>query len=439
MGGSRQIAVAGAGYVGLTSAACFCAMGHQVRLVEINPDRLSQLQAGQCPIYEPGLADLLGRYLGGRLQVTGELAEAVRAADTLFVCVGTPPLHTGRPDLTALRHLLTQVAALPDLADLTVVIKSTVPPGTNRLASRMLGQRVPVVSNPEFLRESSAIADFFHPDRMVVGSPDVQAALRVAGLYRGVEAPLLVTGWEEAELVKYVTNGFLAMKVSLANEIAALCDSLGVEAMDVLEGLGLDHRVGPHFLKPGPGYGGSCLPKDLDALIWKARRLRVRLDLLPAVRRANRRQRNRLLERLSAGLRELSGRRVAVWGLAFKAGTDDLRGGASLDLIPRLLEAGAKVVAHDPAALDAFALLFPPDSHPGLHLVRDHWEAVAEADALLILTEWDLYRQASPEQIRRTMAGNLVIDGRNLLMVDQALSAGLRYRGIGRALTAHRP
>jgi UDPglucose 6-dehydrogenase len=432
MGTEGDIAIAGAGYVGLTTAACFCEMGHRVRLLEVDEHRLAVLAAGGCPIYEPGLEALLRRHLGSRLSLTNRLEDALPGARALFACVGTPPGTTGAPDLTALRRLLRDLKALGDLGRTILVLKSTVPPGTNRMASALLGQRVPVVSNPEFLREGTAISDFFHPDRVVVGSPDLEAALTVAGLYTGVDAPLLVTGWEEAELIKYATNGFLALKISFANEIAALCDALGANAPDVLRGVGLDQRVGTAFLQPGPGYGGSCLPKDIRALAWKARKARVRLDLLLAAERANRRQRSRILAKLEESLGDLTGRTVAVWGLTFKAGTDDLRGAASLDLIPWLLERRAQVKAYDPAGMDGFRRLFPPAKHPGLVLAPNQWEALAGADALLILTEWEQFRTAGPLEIRRHLAGQVVVDARNLLDPDLAAGAGLIYRGVGR-------
>lgn len=427
-----DIAIAGAGYVGLTSAACFCEMGHQVRLVEVDPERLAALQAGECPIYEPGLDDLLRRHLGRNLHVTGRLDEAAAGAQALFVCVGTPPRASGAPDLGALKRLLKDLRTLPNLHQTVVVLKSTVPPGTNRMVFEYLGQRVPVVSNPEFLREGTAIHDFFHPDRVVVGSPDEAAALLVAGLYVGVDAPLMVTGWEEAELVKYGTNAFLAMKISYANEMAALCDALGADALDVLEGVGLDHRIGGQFLRPGPGYGGSCLPKDLKALAWAARKGGVRLDLLPASERANARQRERLYAKLANGLGGLRDKTVAVWGLAFKAGTDDLRSAASLELVPRLLQAGARVRVHDPEALAGFGRHFPGDQWPDLRLCSDHWEALEGADALLILTEWELYRRAPLVLMRRHLSGRVVVDGRNLLDPEEAAAMGLRYQGVGR-------
>lgn len=423
------IAVAGAGYVGLTTAACLCELGHEVTLLEIDPQRLATLMRGECPIYEPGLDALLKRHLGGGLKVTGDLAQALSGTEILICCVGTPPSATGSPDLSSLWRLLADLRR--QRQPLTVVLKSTVPPGTNRRAQRRLGARFAVVSNPEFLREGTAIHDFFHPDRIVIGAASPTAAEQVAALYRGIDAPLLLTGWEEAELIKYASNAFLAVKLSFANEVAALADSLGADGLTVLRGVGLDRRIGPHFLAPGPGYGGSCLPKDLAALRWTARRRRVRLDLLPAAQRANRRQRERVLAKLGP----VEGRQIAVWGLAFKAGTDDVRESPALEVIPALLARGARVTAHDPAARHTFAAALAAVSGglPGrLRLVDDPWDALHGADALLVLTEWPEYAAASPEEIRTALAGDLVVDGRNLFDPEAMAAAGLRYRGIGR-------
>lgn len=427
-----EIAIAGAGYVGLTSAACFCEVGHSVRLVEINGERLDQLRNGESPIYEPGLPELLRRHLGSSLTVTDQLTEALVGAQALFVCVGTPPRRSGAPDLGALKRLLEDLRTVPRLSETIVVLKSTVPPGTCRMASEALGEEPAVVSNPEFLREGTAIHDFFHPDRIVVGGPDEAANLMVAGLYRGIEAPLLVTGWEESELVKYATNAFLALKISYANEIAALCDGIGADAGEVLQGLGLDRRVGPQFLKPGPGYGGSCLPKDIQAMIWRARMAGVRFDLVPAAERVNRRQRDRLIQKLEAALGGLAGKTVAVWGLAFKAGTDDLRSSAALDLVPRLVRAGARVQAFDPAAMRGFTRIFTPAEWPAISLAPDHMSVLDGADALLVLTEWDLFRTVPAVEIAQQMAGRAIVDARNVLDSDEAIQAGLRYQGIGR-------
>lgn len=424
-----RIAVAGAGYVGLTTAACLCELGHEVTLVEIDPVRILRLRRGECPFYEPGLAELLEQHLNRALTVTDSLAEALSGARVLFACVGTPPRPSGAPDLSALWGLLKQFRRLVRPEDgLIVVLKSTVPPGTNRRAQRYLGRKATVVSNPEFLREGSAIADFFNPDRIIIGASSPEAADVVAGLYQSIDAPLLRTGWEEAEMVKYATNAYLALKISFANELAALAEALGADGQAVLRGLGLDRRVGSHFLAPGPGFGGSCLPKDLSALLWKARRLGVRLDLLPSALRANQRQRRRVTEKLG----DVEGKRIAVWGLAFKAGTDDVREAASLTILPWLLEAGASLAAHDPKALANFAAACPCAQDPRLKLVADPWEALEGADALLILTEWPEYALAAPEKIRAAMAGDLVVDARNLLDPDRVAAAGLRYVGVGR-------
>lgn len=415
--------------MGLTTAACLAELGHQITLVEVDPLRVQRLQRGECPFYEPGLDQLLQRHLGGAIRLSGALTDALEGSSLLFICVGTPPRSSGGPDLTALNQLLSTLrSAQPGREPRPVVVlKSTVPPGTNRRAQQLLGRRYAVVSNPEFLREGTAIADFFHPDRIVVGADDPAAAEAVLGLYDGIEAPRLTTSWEEAELVKYLANAFLALKVSFANEAAALCEAMGAEAQSVLRGVGLDARIGSRFLAPGPGFGGSCLPKDLSALRWKARRLRVRLDLLPAALQANRRQRRRVVAKLG----DVAGRRVAVWGLAFKAGTDDVREAASLEVIPALLAAGAQVVAHDPEALESFARTLAPEQQAGLQLVEDQWAALQGADALLILTEWEQYR-TDPPAIREAMAGTLVVDARNLLDPAAVRAAGLTYRGIGR-------
>jgi UDPglucose 6-dehydrogenase len=430
-----QIAVAGAGYVGLTTAACLCELGHSVTLVEIDAARVETLQSGGCPIYEPGLSELLQAHLGSRLHVTADLQEALQGARALFACVGTPPRQTGAPDLGALRRLLGDLRLRLSGADdaPVIVLKSTVPPGTNRWAQRLLGGAPPVVSNPEFLREGTAIHDFFHPDRVVVGGEDPESVSLVAGLYAGFEAPLLTTGWEQAELIKYATNAFLALKVSFANEIAAVCDAVGADVRETLQGVGLDHRIGPRFLSPGPGYGGSCLPKDLRALLWKARRCGVRLDVIPAAEHANSRQRFRLLQKLTRGLGDLWGKTIAVWGLAFKAGTDDVRSAASLELIPQVLAMGARVHAHDPQGLITFARACPPERWPGLILSGDQWRALRGADALLVLTEWEEYRTAPLTAIATQMKGSVIVDGRNLFEPGEARAAGLIYFGVGRS------
>ncbi len=418
--------------MGLTTAACLCELGHEVALLEIDGERVARLQRGECPFYEPGIDDLLRRHLDRSLRVTTDMDQALRRAEVLIVCVGTPQSASGAPDLRALWKLLGDLRKRRPAGPLTVVLKSTVPPGTNRRAQSRLGPGFTVVSNPEFLREGTAIHDFFHPDRIVVGAASPAAARQVADLYRGIDAPVISTGWEEAELIKYASNAFLAVKLSFANEVAALADGLGADVLAVLKGVGLDRRIGGHFLNPGPGYGGSCLPKDLAGLLWTARRRRVRLDLLPAARRANERQRRRVLAKLGP----VAGRRIAVWGLAFKAGTDDVRESPALAIIPALLAEGARVAAHDPEARHTFAAALAaagPDGLPaGLELADDPWSAAHGADALLVLTEWPAYAAASPAEIRTALAGDLVVDARNLFDPDAMAAAGLRHIGVGR-------
>lgn len=433
-----RVAVLGTGYVGLTTAACLAELGCTVTGCDADPLRVTSLAAGRVPFPEPGLPGLVERHLGRSLRFTPHLAEAAAAADILFICVGTPPRRDGAPDLTALEGLVLDLVATLRGRKL-LVTKSTVPVGTNRRIAGLLGQ-VPgleagVVANPEFLREGSAVQDFLHPSRVVLGGPP-EACRRVAALYRPLAAPVLQTAWEAAELVKYAANAHLALRVSFINELAALCEHLGVDVLEVARGIGLDPRIGPHFLQPGPGYGGSCLPKDLAALRWLGQRSGVDLPLLGAVAAVNRRQRRRLLTRLRAALGgELQDRQVAVWGLAFKAGTADLRGAPALDLLPALGRAGARVRAHDPAAMGEARSWLRRQRCPGLALVRDQWAALDGADALLILTEWPDY-QVDPAEIRRHLAGDAVVDARNLLDPAAARRAGLRYWGIGRGAPA---
>lgn len=426
-----RVAVIGAGYVGLVTGACLGYLGCTVAVCDRDVARIADLRRGICPIYEPGLPERLAQ-AEDCITYHSDLGEAVDDAQVLVVCVGTPPGPDGEPDLTGLQNLaadLVQVVPSGNAAPV-LALKSTVPVGTARRLSQRLGDRFAVVSNPEFLREGTAIADFFHPDRLVVGGPDPMARATVAALYAGIAAPLVEAEWEGAELIKYATNAYLAVKIAFVSEMAALCDGLEVNVLTVLQGLGLDARIGPHYLQPGPGYGGSCLPKDLAALTWMAAQGGVELDLLPAARVANSRTRHRLLARLAEGMDGLAGRTVAVWGGAFKAGTDDVRGSAALDLIPDLLAAGASVQAYDPVAGTALARSLP--THDRFTLCDSAAGALAHAHGLLILTEWPEFAAADPRAVREAMAGRTVVDARNLWSPAAAAAAGLDYRSLGR-------
>lgn len=429
-----RVAVLGTGYVGLTTSACLAELGWTVTGCDVDPMRIASLSAGRVPFHEPGLAELLDRHLGRRLRFTAHLPEAAGPADVIFICVGTPPRRDGSPDLTALEGLTLDLMATLRGHKL-LVTKSTVPVGTNRRIATLLGQvpglRAQVLANPEFLREGAAVHDFMHPDRIVIGGPR-EAAAPLLDLYRLLDAPVVCTTWEAAELIKYAANAHLAMRISFINELSVLCEALGVDVLEVSRGIGLDQRIGPHFLLPGPGYGGSCLPKDLGALRWLGKRAGVGLPLLGAVAAVNRGQRLRILDKLREALGgNLLDKQIGVWGLAFKAGTSDLRGAPALDLLPRLSRAGARVRAHDPRALGEARSWLRRRRLRGVALVSDQWAAVDGADALLILTEWPDYR-VPPAEIRRHLHGDAVVDARNLLEPDAARRAGLRYWGVGR-------
>ena len=351
-GRRMEVCVVGAGYVGLTAAACLAALGHRVRCLEANPGRLATLRAGGVPIIEPGLEDLVRAHsASGRLTFTDDIAAAVGGAAVALLCVGTPPRADGQPDHRQLATA-TRDAAAAATGDLLLVVKSTVPPGTCE-ALELLAEpsdpafRVAVASNPEFLRESRAVWDFFHPDRVVIGVDDPDLGRLVAELYPA-DWPTLVCDRRSAELVKYAANTFLAVKISFANEIAALCEALGADAERVLAGVGLDSRIGPAFLGPGPGFGGSCLPKDVSGLVAVAESVGQPATMARAAVQVNAQARDGLIAKLQATLGSLVGARVGVLGLAFKPGTDDIRHSPAVGLVRALTLAGAEVTVHDP-------------------------------------------------------------------------------------------
>jgi UDPglucose 6-dehydrogenase len=428
-----KIGMFGGGYVGLVTGACFADLGHDVVIRDVVPERIEQLRAGEIPIYEPGLEQVVERNRE-RLQFTLEIDEVVDDAEFLYIGVGTPPTPSGDADLhyvwTVIDQLPQELPGRP-----VVVMKSTVPVGTGEAVRRRLDARglthVGYVSNPEFLAEGSAVRDFMNPDRIVVGSFDPDDGERVVGLHRGLETEVVRTDVQSAELVKLAANAFLSTRISFINEIANVCDLVGADVVDVAKGVGLDHRLGPHFLKAGIGFGGSCFPKDVTALKQLAGNSGYQFMLLQAVWEVNELQKRRVVQKLQKHLGSLHGKRIALLGLAFKPNTDDMREAPSRVIAYRLLSEGAEVRAWDPVA--------HPGDLPGIELAETVLDAVRGADAAVIVTEWPELATLPTPEVREAMAQPLIIDGRNLLDPVAAREAGFAYEGIGRPRHATTP
>jgi UDPglucose 6-dehydrogenase len=425
MGESRTIGVFGAGWVGLVTAGCFAELGHRVIVRDVVPERIAALQAGRVPFHEPDLPEVLER---NRERITYTLDAADLAdADALVVCVQTPPTYSGDADLSFVW------SALDDLPRgdrrQVLVMKSTVPVGTGEKVRSALEARglesVGYVSNPEFLAEGNAVQDFLNPDRIVIGAFVEQDAAAVEALYAGIEAPVVRTDVASAEMIKLAANAFLMTRISFINEIANVCEAVGADVVEVAEGVGLDHRLGPHFLRAGIGYGGSCFPKDSLALKQLASNSGYHFQLLAAVIEVNELQKRRVIQKLQKHLGRLRGKKVALLGLAFKAGTDDMREAPSLVLASRLLAEGTEVRAWDPVAR-------PGELLQGAVLCDTVLEAVTGADAAVIVTEWDELRELASPEVREAMARPLIIDGRNLLDPEETRRSGFAYEGIGR-------
>ncbi len=425
-----KIAVIGTGYVGLTTGACFAALGHDVVCADIDEEKIRRLDAGEIPILEAGLDQLVAEAVdAGRLRFVLGAARAAADCEFAYLCVPTPQGEDGSADLSYIEAAARQIApVLP--SESVVVNKSTVPVGSTRVVEKALGRDdVAVVSNPEFLREGSAVHDFMHPDRIVIGADDQSAAIKVASLYLGVTAPLVVTDPASAETIKYAANSFLATKISFINAVAAICEAVGADINDVALGIGYDKRIGSDFLKPGPGYGGSCFPKDTRAMVKIAEEGGYDFHLLRGVIQVNDEQYDRTAEKavqLMDG--EVEGRTVAAWGLTFKARTDDLRESPSLEVLGRLAARGAKVKAYDPAV--------PVDRRSGqldgIEVVADPYEACDGADVLLVLTEWDEFKWLDLDEVKARLARPAVVDARNLLDRAALQRRGFSFRGVGR-------
>lgn len=435
----RNICIVGSGYVGLVTGACFAKVGHQVTCVDNDPSKIEKLKKGVIPIYEPGLKEIvLDNVANGRLKFTQNLKEAAVKAEAIFIAVGTPSSRRGNgyADLTYVYQVAKEVA--PYLNDFKVIVnKSTVPVGTAEQVERIVKETNPkanfsVASNPEFLKEGAAIDDFLEPDRVVIGVDNKKAEEILKDVYRFVtddDRPLLVTNIKSAELIKYASNAFLATKISFINEVATLCEKVGADVMDVSRGMGLDKRIAPFFLNPGPGYGGSCFPKDVLALTRTAQENEAPLRILESVTEANIAQKAKMVFKIKNALgNQLRDKKVLFLGLTFKANTDDMREASSLMIIPALIERGAKVFAHDPEGMKEAKKALGEE----VEFVDDYYGLKEKVDAVVIMTEWEEYKNLDFERLKKQTNDPLLIDLRNLYNPADVKAIGFNYVGLGR-------
>ncbi|MFQ5877232.1 MAG: UDP-glucose dehydrogenase family protein [Acidobacteriota bacterium] len=431
-----NIAVVGTGYVGLVTAACFAEFGVSVTGVDKDPSKIAVLQGGRIPFYEPGLEEMTARNVReGRLAFTADMKSAVEKSLVIFIAVGTPPGGDGGADLSFVREVALSIARHMD-GYKVVVTKSTVPMGTGAMIRRLIEEkqerRIPfsVVSNPEFLREGAAIEDFMRPNRVVIGAEDPQAIAILKDLYNPlylIETPFVITTVVAAEMIKYASNAFLATKISFINEIANLCEAVGADVHDVARGMGLDQRIGRKFLHPGPGFGGSCFPKDTRAIVQMAREAEVPARIVEAVLAVNEAQVARMVDKIRRAVGGLKGRRLAFLGLSFKPNTSDTRESPAVRIIDIVLRAGAAVRAYDPAAMEE------SKAHAReIHYARDAYDAAAGCDALIIATEWNQFRNLDWSRMKKALRSPTVVDLRNVCNPAQMEEMGIRYAGVGR-------
>ena len=430
-----NICMVGTGYVGLVTGACLADLGMNVICVDRDEAKIAALSRGVIPIYEPGLEELVARNeRKGRLRFTTDLKAGIESALVIFIAVGTPPKADGSPDLTFVRQVAEAVAE--HMNDYKVVVtKSTVPTGTGKMITDIIGRgnsrfEFSIVSNPEFLREGSAINDFLHPDGIVIGCSDPRAIEIMKEIYSPLsirETPFVITDVASAELIKYASNGFLAVKISFINEIAHLCELMGADVQAVAKGMGLDSRIGPRFLLPGPGFGGSCFPKDTAAAADIARSLGTSFELIEATIRANERTKARMLEKIRGVAGPLAGKTAAVLGLSFKPETDDIRESPALAVVAGLLESGVRVRAFDPAAVENTKAVFPQ-----LDYARDAYDCARGADFVVLATEWNEFRALDLEQLGDAVRSRTMIDLRNVYDPKELRAAGWSYTGVGR-------
>ncbi len=433
-----RVVIIGTGYVGLVSGACFAEFGAQVTCVDVDADKVARLRANQIPIYEPGLDALVAKNVRDkRLSFTTDLSEVAGAADLVFIAVGTPSRRgDGFADLSYVYEAARQLAV--ELRDYTVIVdKSTVPVGTARNVARIIRENNPhadfdVASNPEFLREGAAISDFMRPDRVVLGVESARAEKLLRELYRPlnlIETPIVVTGLESAELIKYAANAFLATKISFINEISTLCEAVGADVHAVAKGMGMDKRIGSKFLHAGPGYGGSCFPKDTQALVRIAQEHGVSSRIVEAVIEVNAAQKARMIKKIREALGgNEAGKTIGVLGLTFKPETDDMRDAPAISILPPLLEKGATIKAHDPQGVHEARTLLPSS----VQYCADPYQVFVDADAVVLMTEWNLYRGMDLERAGQQMRSRVLVDLRNVYERESLESKGYKYSCVGR-------
>lgn len=427
------ISIIGTNYVGAVYAAAFADLGNQVYGIDIDERKIELLSQGISPIYEPGLDELVARNLkAGRLHFTTSYEEAVPQSEFVFICVGTPSSFSGEADMRAVRSAAEMIGRT--MRGHTIVInKSTMPIGSGDLVTSIIDEvkdpdaTFAVVSNPEFLREGSAVHDVFHPSRIVLGAEDREAAEQVAELYGAVDAPVLITDRRTAEMIKYASNAILATRISFINEIAQICDNLNADVKVVAQGMGLDPRIGPLFLEAGIGFGGSCFPKDVKALAYMGAEAGCHPQMLHAVLEINQDQRRRFVHKLQKMIGDLHGKTIALWGLAFKQNTDDIRESPAIDVLRMLVQRGAHARCYDPAAMENAKAEVPEADY-----FDDPYEAARGADALLVLTPWNEFKQADLARVKELMNEPVLLDGRNLYEPDDMRELGFKYAGIGR-------
>lgn len=430
---ARKISIIGAGYVGLVTAACFAELGHQVTLLETDLEKSAALQAGVLPVHEQGLPELWHRHwANGRLFLTNDYEQGLEDSEFVFIAVGTPSTTNGKPDLRWVRSAARGIAEAAN-GPLIVINKSTVPVGTVDLVSRIISRYkrnnhdFALVSNPEFLREGLAVFDFLHPTRVVVGSEDMNAAKAVAQLYEPLDCPIIICDAATAEMSKYASNALLAARISFINELALLCDKLGVDIVDVARVAGMEPRCGDGYLGAGLGWGGSCLPKDVRGLIHMAKNQRIHAPLLRSVLKVNLRQPRMAVTKLQGLLGSIRGKTVGILGLSFKPNTDDMREASSLAVISLLEEQGCRIKAYDPAAMRTAARLMPMVTY-----CANAYDVAEGSDALVLVTEWDEFKELDMRRVSSSMNCPILIDGRNFYDPEEMIQAGFIYEGIGR-------